>query len=339
MSTARVEVQEVRTGAFPISVDPKRSKLTGTLLQKRLPGIEELTKYGNADFRGNPVAYAGAWFLVHSLILGTPQHRQAFDCYLRGLSSLAQKEPEVFAQCFPGRLPSELEAAYMARALASELPTQLAPLKVSIDKEYQARAMAPAEVEVLWGSLLPGTAAYDEGRLEHAQKAIDSDPTRPEGYIFRATLHMQASDVKAAKADLREALSVAPSDPQVLTALVNVLLRSGDLSEELDAAASKLAFEAKTASAYLSLAWYELARERPGKATVFGKEAVAGDAGCVGCLVVTALASYRAGQIDGAVSYQRMAVSLAGERATDRMQRTLDKYLKSQALGPAAGGS
>jgi Tfp pilus assembly protein PilF len=214
----------------------------------------------------------------------------------------------------------------------------LAALAVPVETAIEVRAMSQAEVEVLRGSLLPLDAAYKSLRLEHAQKAIESDPTWPGGHILRATLRLAEGDSAGAMHDLREATAAAPEDAGALLALGNLLLQTRDDAGELDEVAKKLAFMATTADAHLFLARYELSLGHPERAVKQAELSVAADSSCVNCFLAGALAFYRSRQLERAVRYQRTALNLAGERASDAMLGALKKYERALA-GSGSGGS
>jgi TolB-like protein/Tfp pilus assembly protein PilF len=59
-------------------------------------------------------------------------------------------------------------------------------------------------------------SVWRDSALHNANKAIEADPTLPDGYLERSIIHRAFRDIPAAKADLQKALEIAPNEPQVL---------------------------------------------------------------------------------------------------------------------------
>src|SRR4051812_21727475 len=79
-----------------------------------------------------------------------------------------------------------------------------------------------------------GRSALRKGDLDDAAKSLDQaislNPRRVEAYVLRSAVYVARKQYKEGIALMRRAQSIAPGDPEVLTALGTHLVLSGDVT-------------------------------------------------------------------------------------------------------------
>jgi tetratricopeptide (TPR) repeat protein len=111
-----------------------------------------------------------------------------------------------------------------------------------------------------------GRVALKQGELDNAAKALDQaislNPRRVEAYVLRSAVYAAQKQYKAGVALMRRAQGLAPSDPDVLTALGSQLVLSGDPEDGVPLLLQVVAKEPARYDAQLLLGnhWHDTAK-------------------------------------------------------------------------------
>lgn len=281
--------------------------------------------------------YAGAWALIHTLLLGDPRHRTAFGGYMTELHDAQLNEPAAFAKHVDAAMLAELRAAYQGFPKRGNLPTETVKLR-SLTPEVSLRALTRAQAYVLWGELRADDSVQDALALKDADEAIRSDPTAAAGYVLRGVRHYRAKDGKQALLALRRAVELEPNKREAVRALAALLLELEGATPEAAALMGHLQSLARGADDYNALARWALAEQQPERAFGLALQATEVDPGCATCFVTAALAKASLLDFTTAARHARMAVNLSAERANPVMQATL-KSFDAARLQLAAGAA
>jgi tetratricopeptide (TPR) repeat protein len=269
--------------------------------------------------------YAGAWALVHTLLLGDPRHRAAFGSYMTELHDGQLSEREAFSRHLGDRLLAELNVAYQAFPTHGNLPAETVKLR-RWTPEMSLRTMTPAEAYALWGEIRPDNPLQHTLALQDADHAIERDPNASAGYVLRGALHFSAKDQIGARRDLRRAVELEPERREAVHALAALLLELDGTTEEVAKLIDRLRSLARRADDYELLARWELAEARPERAMERALQATQADPSCFTCFETAAIAAARQLDFENAGRLQRTAVNLAAEQASPAMLTTLQVF-------------
>lgn len=319
--------------------DGARWTVWGMSLPDLAPDLADLSSMNSAIFMQEAVhSYPGSWAFVHTLLLGEPEYGAAFAAYLGDLRVGVHDESQAFARHFEPSLLARIDKDYRKRMATENLPTQVYPLVGSAVTEASTRPLSSAEAFTLWGGLRMDTADGRVQAIRDAENAIAAEPRSPEGYVLRATIRLRVGGVPDALKDIKKALSFRPDDQRLLRALGTILLVKGDAPAELDAVSARVRARATSADDFNFLARYELSKKRPSESLALARRAVREDSGCGRCLETAAFAAFKTGDVEQAVRFQSLAVSVVSEFDDDmpRMETTLDRYRAALARSHGA---
>jgi hypothetical protein len=317
LSTARVEGNRVTYGDPPTAYQNAWTVLD-------LPSSSEVRALTNEEFRDRATqAYVGSWALVHVSLLGNGPNHDHFLEYLNHFGSGRASAAAAFELAFDARSLAELDKDYVDLARNALVTRMTGSLSYPVSRELTVQSLSSAAALRLWARLLLRQRSAQA--ILEAERSISLEPAAAEGYVIRANAE-SAREPEKAEVDLRRAVAAAPSDPAALRALGMFLLATKGKSDEVAGLAERLGPIARSASDFMFLASWELARGGTTRALIRAKRSVALDSACVGCY--TALAAvYAAGQHwPHAAHAQEMAVNLAGERASRAMFERLTQY-------------
>jgi len=130
-----------------------------------------------------------------------------------------------------------------------------------------ARAQRPNQGEDESAALVgTGRAALRDGKLDDAARALDQaialNPRRVEAYVLRAAVYAARKQYAGGIAVMRRAQALAPDDPEVLTALGEQLVLSGDAGDGIPLLQQVVAKEPARYDAQLLLGhhWHDQGR-------------------------------------------------------------------------------
>ena len=321
-------------GSIAIGRDARQRRLT----IDDLPTVQWLLEATPATFYfriedhpnpEQPLAYAGAWLLVHMLKAPNLPFSGRFDRLIALLSGGMHRDA-AFAQAFAGVPMAELERQY--RGHAAELSAPVLPdgerWTTFSSGAYTPRAVAPvddatslsdAQVHLVFLRLRAWQPPYRDatnGELVSAQ--IDA-PADPEVLYWRALFALSGGASANAEPLLRQALQTSPREPRYRLALcearVQTLLHSGakhepELFAPLEDDFQQLASVAKSATALNGVARYHWLRANAKAGMPFAIRAVQADPTCAQCFDTMALLYAQRGLFVQAVEAEERASTL-----------------------------
>jgi len=336
--------------------DPNHIVFQGGLLAfEDLPRPSALMQFDRGSFYGTRLAgkqptsfqsketmkrnYAAAWVLVHmlmtdplgaSLTRALQEHRQngALADALDALDERAADVDRAFAQYLRKPIPWR------------EHHEGAAPAVGRLDR----RAMAEAEVLVLWAQLdgfLGANAERAAERLERAATLAPDDPTVLFWTARRETLLRRGRE---AERHLQRALALAPSHAAAQLALAMLYLDDKTGTTWPAAERDKLAADAferlgkiaVTAREHDAVAIYHLIKTGVARAIGPAAKACELDPSCWSCLHTLAAATFRSGDRGRAAALELAAVSRLPENTNETVVRTLSRDLERYRAAPDA---
>jgi hypothetical protein len=210
--------------------------------------------------------YATAWALVHLLDLGADDLRARFLGFLEALRS-GETDPEVLFAAYFGdaRLQDRLND-YLSRGKFPSRRFRIPPPRYA---DLRARHMTAGEAHAHWAWMWLTSARNGESRermREHLDAAKADPAARAGAHVLAAAFSRFAGDVSGAEREVNEGLRVAPDDPGLLHARVDLLLARG---ADASAAAAQLGAVARTAEQLCAVARADLVGGHPGRALAF----------------------------------------------------------------------
>lgn len=280
--------------------------------------------------------YAGAWALVHTLLLGNARHRAAFGSYMTELQDGQLNEPAAFAKHVDQAMLAELSAAYQSFPKRGNLPTEIVKLR-PWTPEVSLRTLSRAEAYVLWGELRADDSVQQALALKDADEAIKSEPAAAAGYVLRGTLRF--SDMKSRKSalqDLRHAVALEPAKREAVRALAGLLLELDGATPEVSELMARLQPLARHSDDHNLLARWALAEGQSERGLQRALEATKTDPSCAACFETAAIAKARQLDFEAAVRYQRVAANLGAEQASSGTRSSLRIFDAARAqMAPA----
>jgi tetratricopeptide (TPR) repeat protein len=345
-----------RTGAFmttlvPIGYVPKVADMVEMdqaafyvwTDQGRQPTLEEQRKAA--------ANYLGAFGLVH-LLMHEPAYQTKYDDMMVRLAQGAAAR-EAWSAAFAEVKPDELELAYRKHLLnryeTMVLRTAYQHKEVAVEAN---RAMAPADVHVLWARLRPWRGDTSAARAD-IDAARRLSPSSAEARFWRGVFNYRQHDLSEAAADMEAAIAAQPNEPRYLQGLAIV---RREVSAEADKAQkqeakrtedevmARLGKVAKTGAELNTVADHHERRGRWDDALAFAQRAVKADPACWTCFSSLGEILFAKQQYQDAARAQTIALSLLpdGVEAPDEDQK-LRKYIeaarKQPADAPAAPGA
>lgn len=238
---------------------------------EQLPSIAEIVTMPSASYyrasehdgRQLVLNYAASWALVHFLELGAKDLRLRFHTFLGRLRRFDTDPAAAFAQEFEGiDVPARLDAYLRAGDMPYEQHRPLAARKIT----PRVRPMTSGEAHLMLAWLWTG-ATNDEDARAHAQEhlaaAREQSDSRARSHLLTAALQTADGDRVSAEREVLAGLDLAPADPDLLHALIE--LRAGHDEDPVDAAA-RLAAVARSGEHLCALSGVELRRGEARKA-------------------------------------------------------------------------
>ena len=204
--------------------------------------------------------YAGAWALVHLLMIGDSELQPRFVAFLGELGRSKDAPAALFEKHFEG-VP--LQARLDRYVLDGLFRYARRPVSLPSRGVPRVRSMTAGEANLhlswLWSDA-PENADAEERRREHQMAALADPAISGEVHTLAAILRMASSrDVAAAEREIDEGLRVSADHPALLHAKVELLLhREADATD----AAGRLRKVARTASQMCAVARVDLAAGR-----------------------------------------------------------------------------
>jgi tetratricopeptide (TPR) repeat protein len=275
--------------------------------------FQDLLKLRGAEF------YEGDEFDVHANYVAAEaltyvmyfQHRDRFNTYLNGLKSGADAKGAWREAVGPTltELENDYYRFFRERGTLARLP---AP---SVDAPVDIAELTASEVHTSWASLFQ---ARDPARARReAELAVQLDELSAEALIMRARLALAAKQHVQARADLERALALEPPRSIAFAAALRFSLVTGErLSLPNKVLAERLLlFKLKPSQS--ALVAEHLRREGDfERGITLISQAIRADSSCFYCYATGSRLLEDKGDLALAASTLRIALSLAGERAT-----------------------
>ncbi len=240
--------------------------------RERLPRIAKVTALSPDQFylpedrlgRRRVGHYAVSWALVHMLEVGAPDLTGRFNAFLVDLRRPDADPAALLAKRFRGidlqeRLDRYIRLGswpYVPRS--ATVPRSPAPARV--------RALTAGEAHLQWARLWAGAPASEEARRRramHLAAASAREDSRVRAHLLSAAGRAVEGDLAGAEREVRDAMRVAPRDPELLHALVELQL---ERRADPTAAAARLREVARTGEQLCALAAVDLRLGRPDRA-------------------------------------------------------------------------
>lgn len=233
-----------------------------------LPSVDEVVamtdtlvgERGAHDELRSAGRYAGAWALLHLLMIGDPEQQPRLVAFLGELARSKEDPAALFEKHFAGVALQEKLDRYVLDGLFRYARR---PVRAARRGAPRVRAMTAGEANLHLAWLWSGAtdkADAEARRREHQAAALADPSSRGEAHTMAAVVRLASSrDFAAAEREIDEGLRVAPSDATLLHAKVDLVLhRKGDATE----IAGRLREVARTASQMCAVARVELAAGR-----------------------------------------------------------------------------
>lgn len=319
-STVRIEHDSMFIGDYALDEHPSVLPTLGELL-----GADRSAFYAGFDgtlagrIRGRSY-YIGAWNLVHLLMNGPASYRARFNSVL-GHVEKGESVATAWAHAFPTEERPALEAAYrdyLRKPVKTVRATRFDPPISSLD---DWRAMADAEVNLLWARLDPLRKDHGRRAREHIANAKALAPSWIEAWIALGMLEEETGEYAEAGSDLEAAVRAAPSDPVALLALAQFnwhrekrLPSAARNYERYLALMNRLGAVAVTSDELDMVAWYHALRRQPELGLPYAKRAMALDPTSPDVLDTFAVLLFQSGDRENALTTAERAVNLTSER-------------------------
>ncbi|HEX2573147.1 MAG TPA: hypothetical protein VH877_26600 [Polyangia bacterium] len=197
------------------------------LRSSELPSLTELLQADGQTFHrpaSEAAFYAASWAFVHMLNLGPENYRPRFQAYLADLGAGVPSE-DAWQRRF-GDLPRErLEHEFRQYVQRTEMPFQhqvYIPPRPPVERV--TRPLAPADVHALWARIRPWDSRENILRAgQDLRQAVALAPNDPEVRYWLSFYHQRWRRFGEAEADLRQALAVHPREPRYWHALADLL--------------------------------------------------------------------------------------------------------------------
>lgn len=301
------------------------------------------TSEESEDARRVTANYTGAWGLVHTL-LHSPDYADRFAIYLTALAE-RRASPVAWATAFEGIDPATLAADYMATLIARDVITLQTDYTPSPAEVESTRTLDPAEVHVLWASVLPAKRA-----LRELGDALALAPRSVDARLWAARIHSASGNPERAIKALEQALDIDPNDEQCLQLLLQIYVAAADETERshrtealtrAEAIATRLRPRASLASSFEALASLATRQGADDDAIELAAEAFDRDFACWSCADTLASALAHQGAYQRAYEIQSVAVNIAPERQVppamlDRLERYRQAAAAETSSAPAA---
>jgi tetratricopeptide (TPR) repeat protein len=260
------------------------------------------------------------------------QRRDAFQSYLNQLKSGAEASG-AWTEAFGPQSP-ELENDYYGffneRGTLATLPAPSVTAPVDVEE------LSPSDVHTSWASLFQNEQASEQA-YEHAALAVRLDPLSADALIMRARVEMSSKRLAEARADLERAMALEPPRPNALSAALRFSLWTGEkLSVSRRELAERLRRFPLTAPQLALIAEHLRRQGDFGRGLLLISRAIAADSSCYYCYGIGADLLADKGELGAAAATLKVALSLAGERATPRDWRNL-RQLEAAAARQARG--
>jgi hypothetical protein len=250
------------------SYEGRRSGVRPMVLWRRsLPPLRRLVTLGSDDFYRSAYRpgtqaeanYAAAWALVHMLRLGGGDLRARFLGYLQALRSPGADTAAAFEEAFAG---VDLQRRLDAYVESGRLPTVARAVAVPRRAAPRIRLMPSGEAHVhrawLWWDA-PDRNQSRERMRQHLAAARREPSSRARARVLYAAVLAIAGDMAAAERQVAQGLRSDPSDPALLHAHAELLIRRG---ADASATADRLRRVTRTADQLCTVAFVDLARGR-----------------------------------------------------------------------------
>jgi tetratricopeptide (TPR) repeat protein len=276
--------------------------------------------------------YASAWTLVHLFLNGPAPYPERFAAYLEKLA--VNRTPEsAFSVAFED-LDDAIERDYRAWLMPKERILRRTRYELPAVQIVGERAMAPADVHVLWASIRPWSTEADRARARaDLDAAIRLAPDKVSPRTWMAQLNEMEGKLDEAERHLNQALAVAPGDPAATYALFRLRLRQASQGQgegrfaQADALFPKVLAVATTPRVQNGAARYLADRQRPDEGLPLALKAVAGDPSCWQCFDTLALLLSQKGAFEKAKEVQSLALSLVPEGVdSSSLMASLQRY-------------
>jgi len=300
LETARVSRQGVTIGAPPYELvrggrsrGPEVTSVDGVsvavLSLEELPSIErvmtmpeeELYARGAHGSRAMEANYATAWGTVHLLELGANDLRPRFARFLAGLRELDVDPRALFAREFEGLHLQERLERYLA---AGRFPRRVLPAHPARrGSAPRVRRMTEGETHLHRAWLWSGATIKPGGRrkmIEHLSAARRDPATRAAAHLLAAIDLVLAHDLGRAEREVEDGLRVAPMDPALLQAQVELLL---ERQADATSAAERLRAVARTPDQLCTLGLVALNRGDAGEGLALARRGLAMKPSSWGC--------------------------------------------------------
>jgi tetratricopeptide (TPR) repeat protein len=278
--------------------------------------------------------YAGAWNLVHALLLGDRELRARFNRYLRELARGRRSPADAWAaELAPAR--ARIERAY--RRLLPETTRTVAAVPFSPPPTSRPflQPLSDADVRLLFSSVRrPSDPRQASLAAADVDSALALEPRHTDARFISAFQRLLAGDLARVRTELAAARALAPDDPRGLQLELMVAIVQRD-----DALAAKharaLSRRAATATQHALLAAYHAATGDARAAIRFARRGIRIDPTCWRCFSALADADVALGDLQPALVAQATAVNLLAEedpRRPRQRQRLVELEQKLFAL-------
>lgn len=330
--------------------------MTATVPIGALPRVKDLVEMSSSQFyvwsdkgrqptldegRAGTANYLGAYGLVH-MILHEPEYQAKFDAMME-LVSRGVPIRNAWQGSFDDVSTDELESDYRRHLLnryetmVLKTPYALAPVAAELD-----RAMAPADVHVLWARLRPWGAAELALAREEIQRARALASTSAEVLFWSGRMRAAEGDAAGAQADLDAAVATKPKEPRYLEGLAVLYRRlrandqaDKDLAMKEQAAIARLAIVAVSGTELDTLADYHERSGHLDEALGYAQRAVKADPTCWTCFRSLGEILFQKKQFADAARVQTIALSLLPDGAQQPGEEAkLRTYLEAARTAP-----
>jgi hypothetical protein len=241
---------------------------------ERLPSIAHVVAMPSADFyrRTDHDAlravenYATSWALVHLLELGAEDLRLRFHMFLGHLRRPDADAAALFAEQFKGvDLQARLDSYLRAQTMPYELHRPTPPRKSTARVRPMNEGEAHLQMAWLWAGAITDDDSRDHA-LAHLAAARERADSRARAHLLTAAILASSGDLERAESEVRAGLRAAPADPDLLQALVELLIvRRADASD----AARRLQAVASSGEHLCALSGVELVTGRAASALAY----------------------------------------------------------------------
>jgi tetratricopeptide (TPR) repeat protein len=366
-STVRGDPQRPEVGALDpetgfasgiVPFDPSHFSFQGLLLlPSELPSLSRLMDFEPREFYAsgpkqnkNPRRvrdedrndnYAAAWALVHMLMTTESSNairfRQALGEAARiHNATLAIERMDLDADALDREF-----GAHLTEALPSRPYYEVPPPVLGGVRQHD---LAEARTLVRWARL---SSILSERGERYLRSAVAAAPQDPEVQFWFGRLHMLEGRREEAERLFKAALAQEPDNAGYQLGLVALYLgrdhdtrrysSAGDAS--ISDAMNRLTKIARTAAELVTVADYHLLENRPEVARPLAERACRVDPDCWECFHAYALATFRTGDVAGAVTLEKSALNRLPDASPTNAEMTLRQALRSYRTAAANPGA